>query len=75
MNRSEQVIDRSRFIATAGRAGTVDDARTFIDAVRTEFPDATHNCWAYRIGQNYRFSDDGEPGQARGVRGPRQHLK
>jgi len=22
---------------------------------------ATHNCWAWRIGQNYRFSDDGEP--------------
>jgi len=24
-------------------------------------PAATHNCWAYRIGQNYRFNDDGEP--------------
>lgn len=24
-------------------------------------PDATHNCWAYRIGQEYRFNDDGEP--------------
>lgn len=24
-------------------------------------PAATHNCWAYRIGQDYRFNDDGEP--------------
>jgi len=24
-------------------------------------PAATHNCWAYRIGQEYRSSDDGEP--------------
>lgn len=24
-------------------------------------PNATHNCWAYRIGQTYRFNDDGEP--------------
>ena len=24
-------------------------------------PTATHNCWAYRIGSEYRFSDDGEP--------------
>ncbi len=23
--------------------------------------DATHNCWAYRHGQDYRSSDDGEP--------------
>lgn len=22
---------------------------------------ATHNCWAYRLGQQYRFQDDGEP--------------
>jgi putative IMPACT (imprinted ancient) family translation regulator len=22
---------------------------------------ASHNCWAWRIGQAYRFSDDGEP--------------
>ncbi len=24
-------------------------------------PTATHNCWAFRIGQTYRFNDDGEP--------------
>jgi putative IMPACT (imprinted ancient) family translation regulator len=23
--------------------------------------DATHNCWAYRVGAQYRFNDDGEP--------------
>lgn len=22
---------------------------------------ASHNCWAYRCGQDYRSSDDGEP--------------
>jgi uncharacterized YigZ family protein len=65
-NRSEQIIDRSRFIATVGRAGTVDDARAFIDAVRTEFPDATHNCWAYVVGppgdtRTIGMSDAGEP--------------
>jgi uncharacterized YigZ family protein len=29
-------------------------------------PAATHNCWAYRIGQDYRFNDDGEPGGTAG---------
>ena len=28
---------------------------------RASEPEATHNCWAWRIGQEYRSSDDGEP--------------
>lgn len=64
--RAEQVIDRSRFIATVARAGTVEDARTFIGHVRAEFPDATHNCWAYVVGppgdtRRIGMSDAGEP--------------
>ena len=27
---------------------------------------ANHNCWAYRVGDQYRFSDDGEPGGTAG---------
>ena len=60
-HRVEQEIKRSRFITTVGRAATVADAGALIRAVSDEFPDATHNCWAYRIGQQYRFNDDGEP--------------
>ena len=33
---------------------------------RVGMPEATHNCWAYRIGANYRFNDDGEPGGSAG---------
>jgi uncharacterized YigZ family protein len=64
--RADDVIDRSRFVATVGRAGTVEDARAFIDRVRGEFPDATHNCWAYVVGppgdtRRIGMSDAGEP--------------
>jgi uncharacterized YigZ family protein len=65
-HRVEQEILRSRFIATVGQAPTVAAARQLVEQVRTEFADASHNCWAYVVGapgstgQN-GFSDDGEP--------------
>ena len=52
-------VRHSRFIAQAGHAPTPDAAMAFVAAVRHD--DATHNCWAYRIGDQYRSSDDGEP--------------
>lgn len=55
----EQEIKRSRFLAVCGPVRDEEQARQFIQD--HSFPDATHNCWAWRIGQNYRFNDDGEP--------------
>ncbi len=54
-----QDIKKSRFVAHAAPVGSEDEAKTFIAAVSD--PSANHNCWAWRIGQAYRFSDDGEP--------------
>ncbi|NTF34300.1 IMPACT family protein [Rhizobium skierniewicense] len=54
-----QDIKKSRFIAWAGPVADEQAAKCFIE----ERSDATasHNCWAWRIGQVYRFNDDGEP--------------
>ncbi len=62
----EQVIDRSRFICTVERVQSVEEAQAFIKAMNAEFPDATHNCWAYVVGapgstDRIGMSDDGEP--------------
>lgn len=54
-----QDIKKSRFIAHAAPAGSEDEAKAFIAVVSD--PSANHNCWAWRIGQAYRFNDDGEP--------------
>lgn len=54
-----QDIRKSRFLANAANVATPVEALAFIDIVAQA--DATHNCWAYRIGQQYRFNDDGEP--------------
>lgn len=66
VHRVGQSIERSRFIATVTHAPTAGEARAFIDAVRAEFPDATHNCWAYVCGPPgstavVGMSDAGEP--------------
>jgi uncharacterized YigZ family protein len=55
----EQSIKKSRFLATALPVSSEEEAKAAIAA--HGHADATHNCWAWRIGQAYRFSDDGEP--------------
>lgn len=54
-----QDIKKSRFLAHAAPVASEDEAKAFIAAVSD--PSANHNCWAWRVGQAYRFSDDGEP--------------
>lgn len=66
LHRVETEIKRSRFIASLGRAGDKIQARLFVDCVKREFTDATHNCWAYAAGRpgdtaDIGQSDDGEP--------------
>ncbi len=60
----EETIKKSRFVCQAARADSPEEAQTFLQAVRDAA--ATHNCWAYQIDQQYRFSDDGEPGGTAG---------
>ncbi len=55
----EEEIKRSRFLAHAGPVSTPEDTFAFLEKVKD--PKATHNCWAFRVGTNFRFSDDGEP--------------
>lgn len=52
-------VKHSRFIAQAAPATSPEAAMAFL--ARVADPGATHNCWAYRIGPEYRSSDDGEP--------------
>jgi uncharacterized YigZ family protein len=63
--RAEIVIDRSRFIACAGPAFSVEEARRFIGAMKREFPDASHHVPAFVIGHGASVTshctDDGEP--------------
>src|SRR5687768_5300083 len=55
----EQTIKSSRFIAASGPVASEQGAKDFIAAHSD--PGAYHNCWAWRVGQSYRCSDDREP--------------
>ncbi len=54
-----QEIKKSKFLGQAAPVASEDEARAFLSAHSDV--SANHNCWAWRIGQAYRFSDDGEP--------------
>ncbi|VVB08389.1 unnamed protein product [Arabis nemorensis] len=55
----EKEIKKSKFIAIAGPISSEQSAQSFLSQVRD--PRATHNCWAYKVGDEHRSSDDGEP--------------
>lgn len=59
--RATSVLDvkHSRFVANATPVSSPGEALEFLAEVAVR--DATHNCWAWRIGGDYRSSDDGEP--------------
>lgn len=62
--RHLEEIKKSRFLALAAPVESTEQALAFLREVSD--PAATHNCWAWRIGHDYRFNDDGEPGGTAG---------
>lgn len=63
--RVEIRVSNSRFIATLAPAFSVEEARAFVERVKAEFADASHNVPAYVIGYGpsvtAHCNDDGEP--------------
>lgn len=67
--QAELIERKSRFIATVRPVATESEALGLIEEMRTQYRDATHNVYAYIIGENniMRYSDDGEPSGTAGV--------
>ncbi|WVZ92467.1 hypothetical protein U9M48_038530 [Paspalum notatum var. saurae] len=72
----EREIKRSKFIAIAAPVPNERAAMAFLDQVASpsshgvyfpvKDPRATHNCWAYKLGEQFRYNDDGEPSSTAG---------
>ncbi len=61
---AEVKVQGSRFIALAVPGATREEIDPVLESVRKEYFDATHHCYAYRLGtggEAYRMHDDGEP--------------
>lgn len=57
-------IRKSRFITLAAPISSAADAQAFIE--QNSDLNATHNCWAWKLADQYRSNDDGEPGGTAG---------
>ena len=67
--RAELREKGSRFLAVVGPAADETAAQAFVERLRGEHPDATHHCYAWRVGErpDERAADAGEPS---GTAGP-----
>jgi len=61
---------KSEFIGYAKRCENEEEAKAFVSEIKNMHKQATHNCFAYVIGENMgiqRYSDDGEPQGTAGI--------
>ena len=59
----------SRFISFAYPVETEAQVKELVDALKKEYHDARHHCYAYRLGldgSRFRMNDDGEPSSTAG---------
>lgn len=60
----------SKFLGLASVCLTEDEVKATLELWREEHPQATHICYAYRLGvsgEKYRANDDGEPSNSAGA--------
>ncbi len=54
----------SKFLAFLYPIASSEEVKALVDALKKEYYDARHHCWAYRLGREgeiHRVVDDGEP--------------
>lgn len=67
---SEFQEKKSTFIGYIKRVNTEEEAKNFVNEIKSMHKEATHNVYAYIVGENkgiQRYSDDGEPQGTAGI--------
>lgn len=60
-------IKKSKFITLLFRIDNINEVNTYLEKVKKEYKDATHYCYAYKINNLKKASDDGEPSGTAGA--------
>ena len=66
----EYIVEKSTFIGYAKPIKSEEEAVEFINEIKKKHKDATHNVWAYTVGETMniqRYSEDGEPQWTAGI--------
>lgn len=66
----EYIVEKSTFIGYAKPISSEEEAVAFVNEIKKKHKDATHNVWAYTVGETMniqRYSDDGEPQGTAGI--------
>ncbi len=66
----EYIVEKSTFIGYAKPISSEEEAIEFVNEIKKKHKDATHNVWAYTVGETMniqRYSDDGEPQGTAGI--------
>lgn len=66
---AEVKIRRSTFICSLGYAETMAEAKEFITNVSKRHKNATHNCWAYIVGDREKTAHGSDAGEPSGTAG------
>ena len=64
---NEIIIKNSRFIGLLYKVDSVEDIDSILNELRRKHKDATHICYAYRLDNKEKYSDDGEPSGTAGA--------
>ena len=72
--KNETIIEfeekKSKFIGYVKPVATVKEAEKFIESIKNQHPNATHNVPLYRVVENgqeyFKYNDDGEPSNTAG---------
>ncbi len=59
-------VKKSKFYACVCQMDDLAFFKEKLAAIKAKYPDAGHHCFAYKLGKELRFSDDGEPGGTAG---------
>jgi len=60
-------VNKSKFIGIIFKANNILEFSNMMDSIKDKYPKATHYVYAYRFINEFKSSDDGEPGGTSGM--------